>query len=179
VLKNSVSQAQSILQHGGIIAYSTETVLGLGCDPNNQLAVKRILWLKHRAIKNGLIVVVDGIEALQHYSQTLSQEQIETICETDKTTWLLPTNDDVPNWVTGSHDKVAVRISQHPSAKPLSTAMNGIISTSANISSYKTLASQTEVRDWFGHHVDYMIIGEAGTDQPSQIIDLLTGEKLR
>ena len=179
MLKNTVSQAQLILQYGGVIAYSTETVLGLGCDPNNLQAVNRILWLKNRAVENGLIVVVENIESLQYYSQTLNKEQITKISEMDQTTWLLPANHDVPNWVKGSHDKVAVRITDHPIAAPLSAATTGIISTSANISSYKTLTSQTEIRDWFGPHVDYMIIGEAGTKQPSQIIDLLTGEKLR
>lgn len=179
MLQNSISQAQIILRHGGVIAYSTETVLGLGCDPNNQHAVKRILWLKNRAAENGLIVVVDSIEALQHYSPTLNQEQITKISKTEKTTWLFPVSDAVPNWVTGSHKKVAVRISNHPIAGALSNATNGIISTSANISSYKTLASQTEIRDWFGPHVDYMVVGDGGTEQPSQIIDLLTGEKLR
>ena len=179
MLANHITQAQVILQHGGVLAYSTETVLGLGCNPNNQDATNKILWLKNRAVENGLIVVVENVESLQHYSQTLNQEQVTTISKTEKTTWLLPANDSVPNWVTGSHDKVAVRITNHPIAGLLSTSINGIISTSANISSYKTLASQNEVRDWFGPHVDYIVIGEMGSEKPSQIKDLLTGEVIR
>ena len=179
MLKNSISQAQAILRHGGVIAYTTETVLGLGCDPFNQDAVNRICWLQNRAIENGLIVVVANSETLQQYTQTLSNEQITNIKETKKTTWLIPKNNNVPHWVTGTHAKVAVRITDHSIAGALSNATNGIISTSANISSYKTLTSQNEVRDWFGPHVDYMIIAETGTSQPSQIIDLLTGKQLR
>jgi L-threonylcarbamoyladenylate synthase len=179
VLSNHVLQAHTILQHGGVIAYSTETVLGLGCDPYTQEAVNRILWLKNRAVENGLIVLVDSIDALQQYSQALTQEQITKIMTTENTSWLLPAKDTVPSWITGAHDKVAVRITDHPIAGPLSRATEGIVSTSANISSYKTLASQGEIRDWFGPHVDYMLIGDAGTDRPSQIYDLLTGEKLR
>jgi len=179
VLSHQISQAQLILRHGGVVAYSTETVLGLGCDPNNQQAVNRICWLKNRALENGLIVVVDGIETLQLYSQTLMQEQIAAITKSENTTWLVPASEEVPNWVTGTHDKIAVRISGHTIAGPLSTATAGIVSTSANISSYKTLTSQSEIRDWFGPHVDYVLIGAAGTEQPSHIIDLLTGEKLR
>ncbi len=179
MLNNQVSQAQNILQHGGVIAYSTETVLGLGCDPYNQEAVHRILWLKNRAIENGLIVVVESIATLQHYSQPLSKEQITNITEKEKTTWLVPKNDTVPNWVTGAHNKVAVRITNHPIATPLAIVANGIISTSANISSYKTLASQSEIRDWFGPHVDYVLIDCAGSGTPSQICDLLSGKILR
>ena len=130
-------------------------------------------------LKNGLIVLVNSIETLQKYSQALTQEQITTISAAENTSWLVPASKTVPNWITGEHDKVAVRITDHPTAGPLSSATDGIVSTSANISSYKTLASQSEIRDWFGPHVDYMVIGAAGTDRPSQICDLLTGEKLR
>ena len=179
MLAKHVSQASVILKNGGVIAYSTETVLGLGCDPHNQQAVNRILWLKNRAVENGLIVLVDRVETLQEFAQALTQEQINTVTAAENTTWLLPASTEVPNWITGTHDKVAVRITEHPTASPLCQGTNGIVSTSANISSYKTLASQSEIRDWFGPHVDYMLIGAAGTDQPSQIIDLLTGEKLR
>ena len=179
MLNNQISQAQSILKHGGVIAYSTETVLGLGCNPQLQEAVNRILWLKNRAVENGLIVVVDNLEALHSYTQALNKEHINVISTTKHTTWLIPKNDTVPNWISGTHNKVAVRITDHAVAGPLASATNGIISTSANVSSYKTLTSQEEIRDWFGPHVDYMIIGDVGTEQPSQIIDLLTGEKLR
>ena len=179
MLQNSISQAQSILRHGGVIAYSTETVLGLGCDPLNQNAVKRICWLKDRAIENGLIVVVENCEVLQKYSQSLSKAQITQIKKSKNTTWLIPKNNNVPIWVTGSHDQVAVRISDHSVASALSSAINGIISTSANISSYKTLTSQNEIRDWFGPHVDYMVINQSGSGEPSKICDLLTGKQLR
>lgn len=179
MLKNQLSQAQNILRHGGVIAYSTETVLGLGCDPYNQSAVNRICWLKNRAAENGLIIVVNDLETMQQHSQPLTDEQIQKVSASKNTTWLVPRSKTVPDWVAGTHEKVAVRITGHSIAGPLSSATNGIISTSANISSYKTLASQTEIRDWFGPHVDYMFIGEAGSEQSSSICDLLTGEKLR
>ncbi len=179
MLNHQLSQAQSILRNGGVIAYSTETVLGLGCDPRNQSAVNRLCWLKNRALENGLIVVVSNLNVLQQFSQPLTQKHVDTISTTEKITWLLPANDTVPNWITGKHEKVAVRISEHPIAGPLSTATDGIVSTSANISSYKTLTSQSEIRDWFGPHVDYMLIECAGSGSPSQICDLLSGKVLR
>jgi len=179
VLANLVLQASVILKNGGVIAYSTETVLGLGCDPNNQAAVNRILWLKNRAVENGLIMLVDSIESLQQHSKSLSAEQVASLSTAKNTTWLIPANDQVPSWVRGKHDKLAVRITQHATAKPLSAATHGIVSTSANISAYKTLANQNEIRDWFGPHVDYIIVGETGSNMPSEIKDLITGEKLR
>ena len=179
MLANHISQAQVILQHGGVLAYSTETVLGLGCDPNNQDATNKILWLKNRAAENGLIVLVDELKTLQNLTQPLSQEQLAKITAAKNTTWLVPAKHSVPTWVRGDHEKLAIRITQHTTAKPLSCATEGIISTSANISTYKTLVSQDEIRDWFGPHVDYIVIGEAGSEKPSQIKDLLTGEVIR
>jgi len=168
-----------ILRHGGVVAYSTETVLGLGCDPNNQKAVSRILWLKNRAIENGLIMLVSSLASLQHYTKALSAEQIAAISSVENTTWLIPTNDQAPSWMLGKHETLAVRITQHPTANPLSAATHGIVSTSANVSSYKILVDQHEIRDWFGPHVDYIIVGEPGSSVPSEIIDLITGKKLR
>jgi len=179
VLANQVSQAGIILKNGGVIAYSTETVLGLGCDPNNQEAVNRILWLKNRAIENGLIMLVNSIESLQQYTTSLSAEQIALITSAKNTTWLIPANNHVPAWMLGKHKKLAVRITQHTTANPLSAATHGIVSTSANVSSYKILANQNELRDWFGPHVDYIIVGDKGSDAPSEIKDLITGDKLR
>jgi L-threonylcarbamoyladenylate synthase len=179
VLANQVSQAKVILRHGGVVVYSTETVLGLGCDPNNQKAVNRILWLKNRAIDNGLIMLVDSIESLQNYTTSLSAEQIASISSAENTTWLVPVNEHVPSWMRGKHKTLAIRITQHVTANPLSAATHGIVSTSANISSYKILANQIEIRDWFGPHVDYIILEGSGSNTPSEIKDLITGEQLR
>jgi len=179
VLANQVSQAITIINHGGVIAYSTETVLGLGCDPSNENAVNRILWLKNRAVENGLILLVANIDAMQKHTQALSETQIKRIVSTMNTTWLIPPRAETPKWVVGKFKNVAVRITTHTIALKLCTSIQGIISTSANISGYKTLNNRQEIRNWFGPHVDYIIIGEAGTNTPSKIQDLLSGEKLR
>lgn len=179
MLANQVSQASIILKNGGVIAYSTETVLGLGCDPNNQEAVNRILWLKNRAIENGLIMLVNSIESLQKYTTSLSAEQIASITSANNTTWLITANNNVPAWLLGKHKKLAMRITLHTTANPLSAATHGIVSTSANVSSYKILENQNEIQNWFGPHIDYIIVGEKGSSVPSEIIDLITGDKLR
>jgi L-threonylcarbamoyladenylate synthase len=179
VLANQVSQAIAIVNHGGVIAYSTETVLGLGCDPSNEDAVNRILWLKNRAVENGLILLVANIDAIQQHTHTLSETQNKRIASTMNTTWLAPPRADTPKWVVGKSKKVAVRITTHTIALKLCASIQGIISTSANISGYKTLINRQEIREWFGPHVDYVIIGKPGTGIPSKIKDLLSGETLR
>jgi L-threonylcarbamoyladenylate synthase len=179
VLANTVSQASDILQNGGVIAYSTETVLGLGCDPYNKQAVNRILWLKKRALEQGLIVLVADIKAMHQFIQPLSKAQIQQIFASNNTTWLIPRHHKIPDWLTGKHKNIAVRITTHPTALSLCTSNPGITSTSANVSGYKTLKNKNEIRDWFGPHVDYVIIGEPGSGTPSEIQNLLSGEQLR
>ncbi len=179
MLANQVSQAKVILQNGGVVAYSTETVLGLGCDPKNENSVNRLLWLKNRAVVEGLILLVNSSQAMCRYTQALSAKQISKIESTQNTTWLIPPHAAVPKWITGKHKCLAVRITNHSIAQQLSAAMGGIVSTSANISGYKTLSTKKEIKNWFGPLLDYVIIGEPGTGLPSSICDLLTGKKLR
>ena len=179
MLANQVSQAKIILQHGGVIAYSTETILGLGCDPRNKNAVNRLLWLKNRAVVEGLILLVNSSQAMSCFTQPLSAAHISKIESTQNTTWLIPPHAAIPKWITGKHQSLAVRITNHPIAHSLSAAMDGIVSSSANMSGYKTLCSNKEIKNWFGPHLDYVIIGEPGTGLPSSIRDLITGKKLR
>ncbi len=167
------------MQHGGVIAYSTETVLGLGCDPYNESAINKLLWLKNRAFEKGLIVLADNYETLERYSLSLSKEQKTKISVSENTTWLVPANEKTPTWLTGEHEKIAVRISEHLIAGQLAAKMSGVVSTSANLSTYKILASYEEVRNWFGPHVDYILLGKPGTSIPSTICDLLSGEIIR
>ncbi len=181
MLANQVSQAKVILRHGGVVAYSTETVLGLGCDPNNENAVNRILWLKNRAIENGLIILVTNINSLQQYTPTLSDTQVSEIEPAQNTTWLVPANENAPKWITGRHTSIAIRISHHPVVQQLCNTKNAIVSTSANISAYKTLKNRAEIWNWFGPHVDYVMIDTdaIGSGRSSEIRDLLSGKKLR
>lgn len=182
MLANQLSQATAIIQHGGVIAYSTDTVLGLGCDPNHRNAVERILWLKQRGIEKGLILLVANANAMEKFSQPLSNEQRSTITAVSPTTpisWLVPARHSAPAWLTGEHDRVAMRISQHPLTNKLCESVGAIVSTSANFSNYPNADNAQQLRDWFGPYLDYVIIGEAGTGMPSEIRDLIYGKLLR
>ena len=180
MLANQITQAQAIIQQGGVIAYSTDTIIGLGCDPANAGAVERILWLKQRSVDKGLIVLVANIDALQYFSQPLTSTQIEKIGSSHTpTTWLLPKSNQVPSWISGTHDSVAVRLSQHPIATELCHATGALVSSSANISSYPYAENAIQLRNWFGPFLDYVIIGEPGTGLPSEIRDLLNGKRQR
>jgi L-threonylcarbamoyladenylate synthase len=179
----NTEQATEALQKGEVIAYPTEAVWGLGCDPFNPEAVKQLLALKQRPVEKGLILVVSSFEQLQPIlASTLTEQQLQLLqapCLTP-TTWLVPFNEHLPRWVSGEHTTVAVRISQHPTVQVLCNAFGGaIISTSANTAGAQPAKEAFQVRRYFGQQVQVCQgrIGQA--TQPSTIIDLHSGKIIR
>lgn len=108
--------AARVVREGGVIAYPTEAVWGLGCDPWNEDAVYRLLALKARPVEKGLIVVAAHIQLLDFLLEDLPDVWLERLAGTwpGPNTWLVPHQDRLPEWVTGVHDSVAVRVTDHP-----------------------------------------------------------------
>ena len=68
-MANKIVQAVKVLKQGGIILYPTEGVWGLGCDPFNETAVRRLLKIKKRSIDKGLICDCRELEASKKFSK--------------------------------------------------------------------------------------------------------------
>ncbi len=182
MLANRISQAIEIVRQGGIIVYSTDTIVGLGCDPYNQNAVEKILWLKRRSVGKGLILLVANLNEGIKFSKPLSKlhyEKINSRIGKKPTTWLLPINNSVPSWIIGNHSRVAIRVIQNGLAEKLCSAVGVIVSTSANIAKYPPIENEAQARNWFGPFVDYVIMGPPGTGEPSEVCDLVSGQILR
>ena len=100
----NIRQAVATINDGGVIAYPTEAVYGLGCDPWNELAVNKILSIKHRPWQKGLILVAADFNQLQDFIQPVSSAilaQLETTWP-GPTTWLLPVSPDVPAYMVNT-----------------------------------------------------------------------------
>ena len=69
----TIEQAEKCLRDGKIIAYPTEAVFGLGCDPGNEAAVRQLLLLKNRPVTAGLILIADRIERFESYVKPVSE----------------------------------------------------------------------------------------------------------
>lgn len=188
MITTSVTEAAQCLAQGRVLAYPTEAVWGLGCDPMNEEAFQQILHLKQRPIEKGVILLASQITQVQHLIQILPQVQQQRIIDswtniqpTDRaTTWLLPADDRIPAWIRGTHPLVAVRVTNHPLCVALCNAFQGfIVSTSANPSGLEPARSLQEARQYFGSEINYLN-GDLGlSQQPSRIIDGLTGETIR
>ncbi|QFY89689.1 Sua5/YciO/YrdC/YwlC family protein [Magnetovirga frankeli] len=176
-------QAQRVLDSGGIIAYPTEAVYGLGCNPIRGDSVARLLALKQRPWRKGLILVCDRFDPLLDWIEPLPPEQMAPLLASwpGPHTWLLQAQPWVPRWVRGQHDSLAVRVSAHPLVAALCRGFGGpLISTSANISNLPPARSPTQVRLQFARRIDYLLSGPlGGLAQPTPIRDARSGRQLR
>jgi len=176
--------ARRTLHQGGVLAYPTEAVWGLGCDPWNQVAVQRILDLKQRPVHKGMILVAASVEQIAFLLNPLPQELQQRARQhwPGPVTCLLPdVHQQVPEWVRGEHSSIAVRVSAHTVVKALCNAIGGpLISTSCNPAGRAPARSPWQVQGYFHGQLDWVVPGELGGNrQPSRIIDIVTGQQLR
>src|SRR5260221_11728463 len=94
-------RAAQIMQEGGIIAYPTEAVFGLGCDPLNEPAVMRVLRLKNRSPDKGVILIASSWQQLEPLVQHLPPDKLKKVLDTwpGPVTWVFPAADIVPIWI--------------------------------------------------------------------------------
>lgn len=173
-----------MLRNGGIIAYPTEAVWGLGCDPFNPAAVRRLLEIKRRPEHKGLILAAADERQIEALLAPLSDRQRAQLSATwpGPNTWLLPdARQLIPRWIKGRHSGVAVRVSAHPVVQALCDAFGGpLVSTSANASSAHPAKSKTKVRAYFGCNIDFIVDGAlGGLDKPTTIRSLIDNSVVR
>ena len=185
-IQEQVDLAVAALREGQVIAYPTEAVWGLGCDPWNEQAVLQILRLKQRPVEKGVILIAADIEQVELFLEKLTPEQKQQVVASwmnefaPATTWLVPLTADVPKWISGEHSQVAVRVTKHMQTQALCRAFGRpIVSTSANPSGEVSAVDAAMVRDYFGDQVFVFDGATGGATQPSVIRDVGTGKVLR
>lgn len=179
----SPEKLAEIMRQGGVIAYPTEAVWGLGCDPFNQSAVQKILKLKARPVEKGLILVAGKPCHLLDWTKKLSLESANRLTSKTSipTSWVVPDTTVAPPWIRGKHESVAIRLSQHTAVRNLCNAFNGaIVSTSANPAGLNPALSKEEVYAYFGDEIDAIYDASLGeSTQPSQVKDLISDTLFR
>jgi L-threonylcarbamoyladenylate synthase len=180
---HQINEAVRILQQGGVIAYPTEAVYGLGCDPDNQLAVERLLAIKQRSWEKGLILIAADFHQLHPYLAEIDFALKANALATwpGPVTWLWPAKPAVKSLLRGRYDTIAVRVTAHPLAAALCREFGGpLVSTSANLSGKPPTRTAEEVRNQLGNQLDYVLEGQiGGLARPSQIRDVLSGQIIR
>lgn len=174
-------QAALAVAAGRVIAYPTEAVFGLGCDPLDGAAVRRLLHLKDRPLSKGLILIAADISQLRPFIAPLSEKQRLTIADTwpGPVTWVLPAADNLPAWLSGGRATIAVRVTAHPAAAELCRAAGtALVSTSANPTGRPPARTALQVRQRCPG-VDLILSGPTGGRRKPTEIRSLSGELLR
>lgn len=176
-----IDKAAQVLQSGGVIAYPTEGVFGLGCLPGNLDAVARVLQIKQRDAAKGLILIAATASQFEDWIDLPDKAALPDPDPQKPTTWIVPAGTRVAPVVRGSHPGIAVRITTHPVARAICNAVaSPIVSTSANLSGRPVAPTEYALRRQFGDRVDYVVPGKCGPSSgASEIRDLVSGAILR
>jgi L-threonylcarbamoyladenylate synthase len=174
-------RASRILESGGVIAYPTEGVFGLGCLADHLPAVSRILAIKSRDPAMGLVVIIsDPVQIASWVDIPLADLSLPSSDE-KPTTWVVPASDEAPWWICGEHPGIAIRQTTHPVARALCESVDAaLVSTSANISGHPPARNRFVLRRVFGSLVDCIVPGDCGPAvNPSEIRHITSGKILR
>ena len=176
-------QAARALRAGGIVAYPTEAVFGLGCDPLDPVATERLLELKGRAVHKGLILVGADYRQLAPFVTEPDADRMRRVTGSwpGPHTWVFDAAADAPWWITGGRNTLAVRVTAHPVAAALCRAFGGaIVSTSANRAGMAPARSPLALRRQLPRGIDLILHGGlGGLHQPTTIQDARTGATIR
>lgn len=201
-ITEQINTLANTLNNGGVFAYPTESVWGLGCDPFNESAVMKLLALKDRPLSKGVILVGADVAMvaplLKHLPHAMQTQIIDSWSANSPAsqqaiTWLIPlhftadkTNHaksiatPIPKWITGKHESVAIRVTPHPLVQKLCQAFGGlIVSTSCNPAGETPAKDLHTAKSYFGNQIDYLEAETLGYTAPSKIIDALTNQVIR
>ncbi|GAB4391996.1 MAG: L-threonylcarbamoyladenylate synthase [Gammaproteobacteria bacterium] len=184
---SALEPAVAAVKTGGIIAYPTEAVYGLGCDPFNENAVNQLKQLKGRPAQKGFLLIASDWAQVADLVAPLTAEQVAKVQATwpGPITWVFPASQQAPAWIceynADNQASIALRITAHPIANQLCQQLQQpIVSTSANLSSEPALKTGNAVMQSFRDKINYVIMGAVGElTKPTVIYDVLTDKILR
>lgn len=178
----SLRRIAAHLRRGGLIAYPTESCYGLGCDPDNRIAVQRLLRLKQRPQRKGLILIAANYHQVARYLHPLAPDQQQRLRESGAhaITYLMPAHHSAPRWLRGAHDTLAVRLTAHKQAMQLCRGLDSaLVSTSANRSGQRPAKTYAQCQRLFGRKV-WVLPGRVGKrKKPSTIRAWADGKIVR
>jgi len=170
------------VRNNGIIVYPTETVYGLGCDPNSADAVTRLIKLKQRERFSGFLLLAGNTEQLKHFIKTPDARELQLIHNTDEaTSWITQAHEHAPPWLISAEGTIGFRITRHPVAQDLCEKLDQpIISTSANLRGRTPASNTLQCHLMFNHEIDYFLSSSIErSEKPSAIRRLSDGSRLR
>lgn len=175
-MQTEINNALDILKQGGIILYPTDTVWGIGCDATNSEAVNKIYTLKEREETKSMICLVNDIDMLDKYIETIPNAALTIIKQSQKPTTIIYNNPKrIAKNLVANDNTLAIRVVNNTFCNALIKSFNKpLVSTSANISEQPTPKSFKEISEHILKGVDYIVNlpDEKNKAKPSSIIKL-------
>ncbi len=177
----AVAVAIDVLLRGGVIAYPTEGVFGIGCLPDDERALQRVIDIKRRDAGKGLILIAADAAQLGGWAELPEGSELPPPDPDYPITWIVAPGPRVTPLLCGEHATIAVRITTNPTARALCAAADSpLVSTSANLSGKPVARNRYVLRRQFAGVVDYVVPGDCGpASGPSEIRDFASGNVLR
>jgi L-threonylcarbamoyladenylate synthase len=161
-IPDDIARAVAILRAGGLVAFPTETVYGLGADARNPAAIRRLFTAKGRPADHPVIVHLASADAMPEWTSRIpsSARDLAAAFWPGPLTLVLPRAPHVLDLVTGGQETVALRVPSHPVAHALLEAFgDGIVAPSANRFGRLSATHAAHVRDELGDAVDLILDG--------------------
>jgi len=170
------------IRQGGVIAYPTDTVYGLGCDPLNIYALEHLNALKQRAPGKGLILLAGKLEQLDDFIDLSEHTARQRLCPAKQpTSWVVPARAGLPVELTGGNDTIAVRVTDNPVVTRLCQILgHPLVSSSANPAGRPPARNSLQLHRWFHQDLASILIdNNAGTGRPSTLKHIHTQQIYR
>ena len=181
----TVDAAAALLREGGVLAYPTEAVFGLGCDPHDRAAFERLFALKGRPSTQGVLLIAADFAQVERYidRSAVPGHVLDQVLGSwpGPHTWIFPRSAEVPDWVAGAHAGIALRVTAHEPAAALCRAFGApLVSTSANPHGEPPARDVAALERYFGERLDGTLDAPlGGLDRPTTIRDALSGAIIR
>ncbi len=178
--KELLERAAHTVRSGGVIAYPTETVYGLGADPFNIPAIERIFGIKGRSPEKAISILIPHRDMLPNLCEEIPADIEKLIAKfwPGPLTVVFRAQNSLPKELLAGGDSVAVRLSSNPLVEALMKRLQSpITSTSANISGHPASRSALHVAVQFEDKIDLIIDGGISpSSKPSTVIAFLEGK---
>ncbi|MGH8125442.1 MAG: L-threonylcarbamoyladenylate synthase [Rhodanobacteraceae bacterium] len=180
---DEIEAAAALLHTGGVLAYPTEGVYGLGCDPDDRVAFERVFAMKRRPPEQGVLLIAASLEQAMPWIGDAPEAAFTraNAIWPGAHTFIFPRSPRAPEWIAGGHSGIALRVTAHAPSASLCRAFGGpIVSTSANRHGAPPAHSAADIGTIFGDEPDGVLDAPlGGLDRPTPITDAASGAIIR
>ncbi len=176
--QRKIDQVVELLNRGGVIAYPTDTIYGIGCDIKNKKAIARVHQIKQRPKHKPFSFICSGLKNISHYAM-VSNYAYKTMKRLlpGPYTFILDGSNQVPKMMLTKRKTAGIRVPDNPICQALiNTLGHPIISTSATTSEGDVFYEPWLIEQHFGKQLDLIIDGGPVPGEPSSVISLIGDE---